>query len=60
MDRRLAQGEAHSTALAAAIIGLTEAGHDVTETETMLGDIKNIVATLRRQRWAIPARARKP
>ncbi|GJE41502.1 hypothetical protein [Methylobacterium soli] len=60
VERRIAQGEAHSTALTAAIIGLTRAGCDATEFETMLRDIRSILAPLRRQQWAIPARATNP
>ncbi|KAB1073227.1 hypothetical protein [Methylobacterium planeticum] len=59
VERHLALGEAHSTALTAAIIDLTRAGCDATEFETVLRDIQDIVAILRRQRWAIPARASK-
>ncbi|GJE41509.1 hypothetical protein [Methylobacterium soli] len=60
VDRGIAMGEANSTALTAAIIGLTGAGCDATEFETALRDTRNALATLRRQRWAIPARATKP
>jgi len=60
VDRGVAQGEAHCTALTAAVIGLTTAGCDTTEAEALLRDTRNILAALRRQRWAIPARATNP
>ncbi|GJE45801.1 hypothetical protein [Methylobacterium soli] len=60
VDHHIRAAEVHSTALTAAIIGLTRAGCDATEFETMLRDIRSILAPLRRQQWAIPARATKP
>src|SRR4051812_26281083 len=60
VDRRIAGAEVYSRALTAAVIGLTGAGCDATEFETELRETRNALATLRRQRWAIPARAANP
>ncbi|MDR7040524.1 hypothetical protein J2X36_005307 [Methylobacterium sp. BE186] len=59
VDRNIRAAEVHSRALSAAVIGLTQIGCDATEVETALRETRNALAALRRQRWAIPARAKK-
>jgi len=60
LDRRIVEAETQVTALTAAIIGLAKAGCDTTEAAGLLRDYQTSLPTLRRQRWAIPARGPIP
>ena len=58
LDRRIVEAETQITRLTAAIIGLTQAGADVTEAEAMLRNYRSVLPILRRQHWATRARYR--